>query len=192
MITFEGLPRAHFRNVVIDPPWKFSAGTKSRPQHYRRMTFEEVCALPVRDLLHPDGARVFLWITAPLLNRVNDLRKAWGLRYSSAFPWLKLWPGEDGMFIYPGSMARGTGFEVQGNCEYIVILKYRQPQSIQRKPFPGAYITPRRDHSRKPVDLLADIEQRFDGPYAEIFSRETRPGWTVWGNETGKFDGKAA
>ena len=26
------------------------------------------------------------------------------------------------------------------------------------------------------------------GPYLELFARQTRPGWTCWGNEVGKFD----
>jgi N6-adenosine-specific RNA methylase IME4 len=192
MITFDGVPRGHFRNLIIDCPWKFSAGTKSRPQHYPRLTFKQCCDLPVKSLLHPEGARVFAWITAPLMNRVDELADAWGLRYSTMFPWLKLWPKEDGMFIYPGSVARGTGFEVQGNCEYILILKYRKPQFNKRRPFPGAYISPRREHSRKPVDLHADIESRFDGPHCEIFARQSRAGWTTCGNETAKFDGVAA
>jgi N6-adenosine-specific RNA methylase IME4 len=186
------LQRRHYRVVVIDPPWRWAGGTKGRPQHYPRMTFDEIAAMPVRDLLHPEGARVFLWITAPLLNRVDDLRKAWRLRYSSAIPWVKLWPSESGMFVYRTSVARGTGLEVMGNAEYAVILKTGKPQSIKGKPFPGVYLANRREHSRKPVDLLADIEQRLSGPYCEVFSREHREGWDAAGNEVGKFNGVAA
>lgn len=189
---FDNLPRQHFRNVIIDCPWKFSAGTKGRPQHYPRLTFEECCQLPIKQLLHPEGARVFAWITAPLMNRTGELAKAWGLRYSTMFPWIKLWPKEDGMFIYPGSIARGTGFEVQGNAEYILILKYRKPENIKRRPFPGAYLSPRRDHSQKPLSLHADIEARFEGPYCEIFARASRPGWSTFGNEPTKYDAGVA
>ena len=190
--VFADLPKARFRNVIIDCPWKFSAGTKSRPQHYPRLTFEECCDLPVKELLHDEGARVFAWITAPLMHRAGELAKAWGLRYSTMFPWLKLWPNESGMFIYPGSLARGTGFEVQGNAEYILILKHRRPEHNKRRPFPGAYITPRRAHSQKPPDLHADIEARFAGPHLEIFARQSRPGWVTWGNQATYFDGEAA
>ena len=31
------------------------------------------------------------------------------------------------------------------------------------------------------------IENLFDGPYLELFTRQQRPGWTVWGNQTDKF-----
>ena len=48
-------------------------------------------------------------------------------------------------------------------------------------------VEPVREHSRKPDRVRADIEALFDGPYCELFARSTRPGWTSWGNETGKF-----
>lgn len=31
------------------------------------------------------------------------------------------------------------------------------------------------------------MEALYDGPYCELFGREQRPGWAVWGNETDKF-----
>jgi N6-adenosine-specific RNA methylase IME4 len=46
-----------------------------------------------------------------------------------------------------------------------------------------------REHSRKPETAYERIEQLVDGPYLELFSRSSRPGWTCWGNEVGKFDG---
>lgn len=188
---FGDLQRGHHEVVVIDPPWRFSGGVKSRPQHYPRMTLTEVKALPVRQLLKPQGGRVFLWITAPLVHRVPEIAKAWRLRYSSMIPWIKLWNGEDGMFVYANSVARGTGFEVMGNAEYCVILKAGKPASIKGKPFSGVWIEPRREHSRKPVNLHQEIEARIPGPYCEVFARERRPSWNAFGNETTKF-GEAA
>lgn len=190
--AFDPLPRRSFTVAVIDPPWRFSAGVKSRPQHYPRMSLPEIAALPLRDLLTDEGGRVFLWITAPLLDKVPMLARAWRMRYCTALPWVKLWPSEDGMFIYAASLARGTGYEVQGNAEYVVILKAGRPQSIKGNPFPGILVSPRREHSRKPPSLAAEIESRIAGPYVEVFARQSRPGWSSWGNESQKFDGVAA
>lgn len=192
MSLFAGLPQRHYGAVVIDPPWRFSAGTKSRPQHYGRMTLAEVKALPVRGLLRPEGGRVFLWITAPLLHRIPEIAKAWRLRYSSAIPWIKLWPSGDPLFFHRPSIARGTGFEVAGNAEYVVILKAGRPHSIKGNPFSGVWIEPRREHSRKPPNLHEEIEARIPGPYLEVFARASRPGWDVCGNQTTKFDPPAA
>lgn len=189
--VFSPLRPGGYSAVVIDPPWKYSMGLKSRHQHYPRLTVQEIAALPVGDLLAPEGGRVFLWITAPLLDKIPMLARAWKCRYCSAFPWLKVWPSEAGMFVYAGSLARGTGYEVQGNAEYVAILKRGRPQSIKGRPFNGAIIAPRREHSRKPADLHAAIEERLTGPFAEIFARAQRAGWEAWGNETDKF-GSAA
>jgi len=189
--VFDGLPRGHFSVVIIDPPWRFSGGVKSRPQHYPRMTLPEIKAMPLRLLLKPEGGRVFLWITAPLMHRVPEIAASWRLRYSSMIHWIKLWNGEDGLFIYSDSIARGTGFEVTGNAEYCVILKAGKPASIKGRPFSGVWVEPRREHSRKPANLHVEIESRIAGPYCEIFAREQRPGWTAWGNETRKFEAAA-
>ncbi|UHC14364.1 DNA methyltransferase [Methylobacterium currus] len=189
---FGALRQHHYRAAIIDPPWRFHAGTRSRPQHYARMTLAEIKALPVRDLLHPDGGRVFMWITAPLLHRIGEIATAWGLRYSSAIPWIKTWPSEGGLFVYPSSIARGTGLEVMGNAEYVVILKAGRPHSIKGRPFSGVWIQPRREHSRKPPNLAEEIEARIPGPYAEVFARQSRPGWDAFGNEVAKFDARPA
>jgi len=188
---FGDLKRGHYSVCLIDPPWAWKGGTKSRPQHYGRLTLDQIKALPVRDLLKPEGGRVGLWLTAPLMHRMPEIAKAWRLRYSSMIPWIKLWNNEGGMFVYANSVARGTGLEVVGNAEYCVILKAGRPHSILGKPFPGVLIEPRREHSRKPVNLHVEIEQRIPGPWCEIFARERRPGWDAYGDEVGKF-GEAA
>src|SRR4051812_29617617 len=64
---FSNLPREHFRVILADPPWSFSASKKGRPQHYPRMTDSELMRLPVEDLAHPDGCWLFLWTTSPRL-----------------------------------------------------------------------------------------------------------------------------
>ena len=33
--------------------------------------------------------------------------------------------------------------------------------------------------------------QLYPGPYLELFSRQQRPGWTSWGNQTEKFEAAA-
>ncbi|GJE54556.1 MT-A70 family methyltransferase [Methylobacterium thuringiense] len=188
MSSLSGYPQRHYRVVLIDPPTKFVAGTKSRPQHYPRMTWPEILALPVRDLLHPDGARVFIWMSAPHMCRVDEICRAYRLRYSSCFPWVKLWSSGEPLFFCRSSIARGTGLEVAGNAEYVIILKSGTPHSIKGRPFPGVMIEPRREHSRKPPNLHAEIEARIPGPRLEMFAREKRPGWDAFGNEVGKFD----
>jgi len=37
----------------------------------------------------------------------------------------------------------------------------------------------RREHSRKPDQMIPLIESFFDGPYLELFARTQRPNWTT-------------
>jgi N6-adenosine-specific RNA methylase IME4 len=60
----------------------------------------------------------------------------------------------------------------------------------QHKPFPSTFDGIAREHSRKPDEfydlVLRHTPQAFRR--ADLFSRQTRPGFDGWGNEHGKFD----
>jgi N6-adenosine-specific RNA methylase IME4 len=49
--------------IYADPPWRRKQGVTSRSyeNHYPTMTWDEICALPVKDIVLPD-AWLFLWI----------------------------------------------------------------------------------------------------------------------------------
>lgn len=49
-------------------------------------------------------------------------------------------------------------------------------------------LSPVREHSRKPDESYERIMRYADGPYLEMFSRENRDGWSVWGNQTALFN----
>ena len=43
--------------------------------------------------------------------------------------------------------------------------------------------TQKREHSRKPDEIFPIIEACSPGPRLELFAREKRKGWTIWGNQ---------
>ena len=49
-------------------------------------------------------------------------------------------------------------------------------------------VSQRREHSRKPDEVYDRIEKMLEGPYLEMFARNTRQGWDNFGNEVTKFD----
>ncbi|MNQ97153.1 hypothetical protein D3C85_1127850 [compost metagenome] len=51
---------------------------------------------------------------------------------------------------------------------------------------------PRREHSRKPDETHDRVQALVAGPYLELFARQPRAGWAVWGNQTDKFQEIAA
>lgn len=186
------LPEGTYKVILADPPWKFSCGVKSRPQHYPRMTIQEIMALPVKSLVDKGGCRLFLWITAPLLDIGPKVMQAWGFKYCSARVWIKLNNNHVGPAIYSHSFARGTGYEVAGNAEFLLIGKRGKPQSIKGNPWLSHVHAPRREHSRKPCEIRNEIRDRLEGPRLEMFARSSSDGWTTWGNETAKFNEVAA
>ncbi len=191
---FEGLEPQKYKIILADPAWRFSSGPNKNPErHYRTMPIREIAKLPVRDLAHPDGCRLLLWATPPILLLPfgpREVMAAWGFRYSTVRVWGKLWPREDEMFIYPDSWSRGPGYETTGDAEFLIIGKRGRPQSLRTVAKPrGLFFARRREHSRKPDLIRDEIAQLFDGPRCELFSRSSHPGFDAWGHELGKFDG---
>ena len=41
----------------------------------------------------------------------------------------------------------------------------------------------KREHSRKPDEIISIIEACSPGPYIELFARGDREGWDMWGNQ---------
>lgn len=189
--VFAGLKEHGYRVIYADPPWHFNCGTgkgsRHPSKHYRTMSLADIKALPVRDLAHPDGARLFCWATAPMLPHALETIKAWGFRYSTTRFWVKTWPKAAPPWT-DQSFAFGPGYEVLGNPELLIIAKVGKPAGVP-PPRPRALIVaPRREHSRKPEIVRDEIAARFEGPHVELFARESAPGWDSWGNETTKFD----
>jgi N6-adenosine-specific RNA methylase IME4 len=191
--AFEGLRRHAYRVILVDAPLKFSSGPNRNPNtHYRTMPFAEIVALPVGELAHPDGARLILYITMPWLHRMPRILDAWGFRYCTARPWLKLKRGEDGAVIYPDSFAIGCGYEVRNTSELQVIAKRGHPQrlpSVQGKgvKLRGHIIAPRREHSRKPDCVRDELAELFEGPRCELFARSRHPAFEAWGDQIDRF-----
>lgn len=185
----DALKAQHYRVLYIDPAWKFSAGKSKNPSlHYRTMPVKDIMAMPIKALAHPEGCRVYMWVTVPHLRNGFRVLDAWGARYSSARVWVKLWDKENGLFLYPDSFARGTGLEIAGDAEMLLIGKFGRPERAPNPKPRNTIFAPRREHSRKPAKIREWIEQTFKGPKAELFSRVEREGWDVWGDQVGKFD----
>ncbi|KLK91402.1 hypothetical protein AA309_20080 [Microvirga vignae] len=200
---FSDLPQRHFKLIMADPATRFAAGTKGRPQHYPRMSDHEIAALPVGDLAHPDGCWLLLWVTSPKLYRPKGARTklspqeiaaAWGFRYSGrAFVWVKTERAEcDPLVVFPrGGLFMGQGYTTRKNAEDCLLFRKGSPKRKSASVH-EVILSPVREHSRKPDEAYRRAMQYADGPHLELFSRESRAGWTTWGNEATKFDEAAA
>jgi N6-adenosine-specific RNA methylase IME4 len=199
--TFDTLPKGHFGAILADPPWRFRTwnnatavqrGTNGTnvcaATHYRTMAIEDIAALPVAKLAAEDCA-LFLWVCWPTLEDAWELLKSWGFGYKTcAFDWTKAHAGQIDMFRDDVDALMGMGYWTRSNTEPCLLATRGRPKRLHADVRQGI-IEPRREHSRKPECVHDRIERLVAGPYLELFARATRPGWTTWGNEVGKFDG---
>lgn len=190
-----------FACIVADPATDFAAGKKGRPQHYGRMTDYEIADLPVRNIAAPD-CWLFLWVTSPKLYRQpgskktltpQEIARAWGFKYSGrAFVWLKTHRrfarGGDPIFLAKDSFHKGMGYTTRKNVEDVLLFRRGSPERTS-KSVEEVIIAPLREHSRKPDEFYARVEQYCPGPRLELFARQKRNEWATWGDEVTKFDG---
>lgn len=198
--VFAGLRFRHYRFIYADPATKFVGGTKSRPQHYDRMTDEEIAALPVADLMHPEGCWLGLWATSPRLYRPmgskkrlrpDEIADRWGKFRYSARGWLfiKVRGGQHVLFVHAKNIHRGSGLTTAKNAEDLLLFKRGSPPVKSRAEFEIVF-APIREHSRKPDEMYEKIETFAAGPYVELFARgggEPRRNWAYWGDQLGTF-----
>lgn len=172
--------------IMADPAWEFAlrskAGeAKSAQAQYRCMSLNDIKALPVLDLASPN-CLLWLWATNPMLPQAIEVVGAWGFTFKTAGTWVKT--------TKHGKIAFGTGYLLRSASEPFLIATRGKPKTAKnvRSAFHGLA----REHSRKPEEAYREAERLMpDANRLELFSRTNRPGWTVFGDETGKY-GEAA
>ena len=188
----ESPPPNHYNVIYADPPWTFATYSqkgkgRSPEAHYACMSFEEICAIPVAEWAAPDSI-LFLWVTDPLLPKGLELIEAWGFTYKTVgFYWAKLNKTAAAERFSRQSFFTGMGFWTRANAEQCLLATRGSPKRLA-KDVRRLVVAPRREHSRKPVEVYEGIERLVAGPYLEMFARQARPGWDAWGAEAGLFD----
>jgi N6-adenosine-specific RNA methylase IME4 len=170
----------HYQVVYADPPWMYNDKSKHRggaERHYRTMTFEDICRLPVEPLVK-DNALLFLWVTWPHIFSAHQLMRCWGFEYKTvAFNWIK-------MNKTAWSVFWGMGHWTRSNSE-ICLLGVRGKPKRYDAAVHSVIHEPVGEHSAKPDEARRRI-QRLSGPAMnrlELFARDYALGWDSWGNE---------
>ena len=189
-------PAKRYRVILADPPWRFKNYSekgegRNATSHYDCLSLDEIKALPVGDFAAKDCV-LFLWATDPLLPAALDLISAWGFTYKTVgFYWAKTNRAADMFGLTERDFFCGLGYWTRANVEQCLLATRGTPQR-HAKDVRRLIISPRREHSRKPDSIYDRIERLVDGPYLDMFSREKRPNWDSWGNQTSLFDDGAA
>ncbi|MDU7524545.1 MAG: MT-A70 family methyltransferase [Roseomonas mucosa] len=171
--------------IEADPPWSFTTYSKkgwgkTPHAHYDCMSLADIKAMPVPDLAAPNAV-LLLWATMPMIPEALEVMAAWGFKHKTALPWVK--QSKTGR-----ALNFGTGYIFRNCAELLLVGKRGKPPREKSRSERGVIIAPVREHSRKPDETKRKIEALWDGPYLELFARQSRPGWHGWGNQATRFD----
>lgn len=174
---------SRYGTILADPPWQYgNSGCRgAAANQYQTMTDGDISRLPVADYAADDCVLV-MWATWPKLREALEIVDAWGFRYTTAFPWVKV--SSVSADLFTGELRidvpYGVGFWARGATEIVMIGKRGSPS-----PPPDGFIgllSPNLQHSRKP-DSIYEYAEALPGPRLEMFARRPRAGWDVFGNE---------
>lgn len=167
------IPSGRYRCIVIDPPWPVAKIERTeRPYQggtldYPVMALEEIAALPLDDIAE-DAAHLYLWVTQKYLPDGLRLVRGWGFDYQCLLTWVK-----------PVGF---TPFSWMYNTEH-VIYAHRGGLRLDKLGMKLSFAAPVNGHSVKPDAFYDLVLQASPGPRLEMFARQERDGFTVWGNE---------
>lgn len=178
-----GLPAGPFDIILADPPWRFASNSEAKPgrnarRHYDCMTVDQISAIPVEQIA-AKNALLLMWVTVPFAHIADQVIRAWGFRSKSQLVWVK--------------ERIGTGYWARNQHEPLIIATRGRfpcphPALFPTSIIPGA----QREHSRKPEWPQETIDARLpEARKVEMFARRPRDGWTVWGNQSDKFEAVA-
>ena len=171
------LPPDKYRTIIIVPPWPMEKIQREvRPSQttmdYPPLTLDAIANLPIQDLADLGGCHVYLWFTQKYRREAFALFDKWEVKDECFLTWVK------NVGFTPYSWMYSTEHILFGRIGNLKLDKLGV-----RLDFNGKV----REHSRKPDEFYEIVKQVSPAPRMELFAREPRQGFEVWGNETRKF-----
>lgn len=202
------IPGGPFDLILADPPWEYRdpdairsfPGTRTAPaaNQYPTMTVEAMVAEfgPVLASVAAPDCALAIWGTWPKLPELMELGRGWGFEYvTGLLVWVKMpegWIAGQLRMREPDldrEAVCGLGFYTRSATEFLTFWRRGKPPLPEDREVRQVLHASRREHSRKPDEAYDRLVRLW--PTArrlELFARESRPGWTTWGNEATKFD----
>lgn len=187
----EPLPEGVFRCIAADPPWQLDTGPDgfgtsggiTDKGHdalaYTQLSVEQIKKMSetVLDGHVAEDAHLYLWTTNRYVESAYEVARAWGFKPSVLLVWAKS----------PRGIGLGDAYRL--TTEFILYArrgKLKESKIVETTWFNW----PRGIHSKKPKEFYEMVEAVTPAPHnekdrLELFARERREGWTVWGDEAG-------
>jgi N6-adenosine-specific RNA methylase IME4 len=179
----------NYEIIYADPPWSYYNDTDADPDcttikgvrrpPYSVMGSKSIMRLNVREL-SADNCVLFIWTTDYHLGKCLKVIEAWGFVYKTVgFAWQKL-NKKDKPICFTGAWTLKSGIEL---C--LLATKGKDAHKFVKKHNVRALICSRREiHSKKPDEVRDRIEELIgERSRIELFARQKRKGWDVWGDE---------
>lgn len=172
-----------YRTIYADPPWQFTNRTgKVAPEHkrlnrYSTMPLADIKRLPIAEAAD-EKCHLYLWVPNALLPDGLEVMKSWGFEYKTNIIWEKVrkdgFPDGRGVGFYFRNVTEILLFGIRGANNRTLSAGRSQVNLIR---------SVKREHSRKPNEIIPLIESCSPGPYLELFARGQRDNWDMWGDQ---------
>lgn len=167
-----------YKCVVSDPPWQFRdrlpGKSRGAEKNYAVMSTERICDMKLPPIA--DDAFLFLWRVSSMVEEAYLVCRHWGFAPKTEIVWEKTTPA--------GKPHFGMGRIVRAAHETCIVAVRGKPKPISRS-IRSRFSAPTGRHSAKPEAFFDLVEALAAGPYAELFARRQRPGWTCLGDQAG-------
>tara|TARA_R100001509_G_scaffold80283_1_gene45113 strand:- start:682 stop:1113 length:432 start_codon:yes stop_codon:yes gene_type:complete len=140
---------------------------------YPIMELEQIKKMPIKSLAK-DNCWVFLWNIQKYIFESKSILENWGFKYLCMGAWEKTFGKSSGQPMF--------GF--RWNAEFIAIGYNNTPDfwCKGKKLIPLIFQAENIRHSQKP-DKFYEMIEPLGNDRIDIFARQKRKGWDVWGNE---------
>lgn len=177
-------PPWHFKNWSADAPKQIHDRTRGANKYYPTENVNDICNLvPPTD----ENAVLLIWGLSSHMPELLKVIDAWGFKLKTkAWTWVKMSKDMERPRI-------GMGYWTRQCSEDCWLATKGHPKAPSFRAEPAAVFTEEDTllaartsrHSEKPVEQYEKIDRLFPNVYPrlEMFARQQRDGWSVFGNE---------
>jgi len=173
LVGQEGGVQGIFNTLVVDPPWdaaKGGIGGKVYPP-FLMLSHQDILDFPINSFA-TEQCHLYLWCLNSTVELAFKVLDAWNFKFHCLMTWCKTGGLHVSMFSFTSE------FVMFGYRGYL-----RQNPNDGKPATKTWFEGKKREYARKPDELYAVAERISLPPRIDVFAREQREGWSVWGNE---------
>jgi len=182
-IICEDWPDKKYQIIYADPPWRQSKGGKKNVRENssgKALDYPVISLTEIQSILNEAGFRsdknrvMFLWTIDKYLHQAEEIARRLGYKLHARMIWNKV-------------TGIPAAFTIRYGHEYLLYMYHGKLLPVakeERGKIHSVFTEQVTRHSKKPEIAYQIIERLYpDTDKLELFARQKRKGWDVWGNE---------